>query len=225
MIILRLLILGLLIAATTPETAAHEPSGAMDGPADNYVYQLAAPGTYQLPVIKSAATGMVLDEHGREHELKDLLIGRLTILAFVYTRCADLCPLATMRLAQLRDLATSSFNGNLSLITMSFDPDHDTPQRMAEFGEPWRSEKMSDISWLFLTARNRVSIKPLLAAYNQPVAAPTGDSSAGMGSISHLMRVFLIDDVARIRNIYSPDFLDPRLLLNDLLTLERAQKD
>ena len=33
-------------------------------------------------------------------------------------------------------------------------------------------------------------------------------------------RVFLIDEKVRIRNIYSPDFLDPRLMLNDLLTLE-----
>jgi selenium-binding protein 1 len=35
-------------------------------------------------------------------------------------------------------------------------------------------------------------------------------------------RVFLIDEKARIRNIYSPDFLDPRLMLNDLLTLEAS---
>jgi len=34
--------------------------------------------------------------------------------------------------------------------------------------------------------------------------------------------VFLIDEKARIRNIYSPDFLDPRLMVNDLLTLEAS---
>jgi protein SCO1/2 len=214
-----------LAAAMGVDSAAHESSNEMAGPADHYVYQLAAPGTYQLPVIKPAMGGTVLDDRGAQHELKDLLTGRFTILAFVYTRCGDLCPLATMRLAQLRERADRSYKGKLRLITMSFDPDYDTPQRMAEFSEPWRGTgKAAHIPWLFLTAPSRGAIEPLLAAYNQPLAPIVGKNDAS-GSISHLMRVFLIDDKARIRNIYSPDFLDPRLLLNDLLTLIRAGND
>jgi cytochrome oxidase Cu insertion factor (SCO1/SenC/PrrC family) len=209
--------------ATALTSTAHEPSSAIAGPADAYVYQLASPGTYQLPVIKSAASAVVLDERGHKHELKDLLAGPLTILAFIYTRCADLCPLATMRLAQLRELASPAFAGKLRLITMSFDPDYDTPERMAEFAAPWRAEE-SDVPWLFLTGRSRVSISPLLAAYNQPLA-PQVQTRDGYAQTSHLMRVFLIDDGARIRNIYSPDFIDPRLLFNDLLTLAQSKSD
>ena len=163
---------------------------------------------------------MVLDERGKPHELKDLLRGHLTILAFIYTRCGDLCPLATMRMAQLKDQAQHSAVKDLRLITMSFDPEYDTPERMAAFAEPWReAEALPDNSWLFLTTPSRQAVEPLLSAYGQPLA-PNGDQRDGSGSISHLMRVFLIDDQGIIRNIYSPDFLDPRLLLNDLLTLE-----
>jgi len=224
MILARLAITIMLIAAMTAGSAAHQSSSAVSGPADDYVYQLASPGTYQLPVIKPAAGGMVLDESGRAYELTDLLTGRFTILALIYTRCGDLCTLATMRLAQLRDLAGRALGGKLRLITMSFDPDYDTPKRMAEFAEPWRSAgEGANIPWLFLTGRTRASIDPLLAGYDQPLA-PKADMSSGLGNISHLMRVFLIDDSARIRNIYSPDFLDPRLLLNDLLTLEKDRK-
>jgi protein SCO1 len=209
-----------LIAAMGVESAAHEISRDLAGPADHYVYQLAAPGTYQLPVIKPAMGGIVLDDRGARHELRELLTGQFTILAFVYTRCGDLCPLATMRLAQLRELAGQSYRGKLRLITMSFDPDYDTPETMSAFAEAWRGpDAKGQIPWLFLTAPSRESIEPMLAAYNQPLA-PKLNSSNKLGSISHLMRVFLIDDKARIRNIYSPDFLDPRLLLNDLRTLE-----
>jgi protein SCO1/2 len=69
----------------------------------------------------------------------------------------------------------------------------------------------------------RLAVTIMLIAYDQPLA-PKADMNGGFGTISHLMRVFLIDDSARIRNIFSPDFLDPRLLLNDLLTLEKDRK-
>jgi protein SCO1/2 len=225
MSVAKLLIIAAFLLAMTFPGLAHEGTrhGNVDklsGPADNYVYQLAEPGTYRLPEIKPAAGGMVLDERSRPHELKYLLRKHLTILAFIYTRCGDLCPLATMRMAQLKDQAERSAVGDLRLITMSFDPDHDTPERMAEFAEAWRGpEAVSGVSWLFLTAPSRQAIKPLLSAYGQPLA-PRTEERDGSGSISHLMRVFLIDDHGVVRNIYSPDFLDPRLLLNDLLTLE-----
>jgi cytochrome oxidase Cu insertion factor (SCO1/SenC/PrrC family) len=105
---------------------------------------------------------------------------------------------------------------------MSFDPDHDTPQRMAEFAKLWlNTEEQNQIPWLFLTARSRAAVEPLLAGYDQPLP-PKNDGSDALGPVRHLMRVFLIDEKARIRNIYSPDFLDPRLMLNDLLTLEAS---
>jgi cytochrome oxidase Cu insertion factor (SCO1/SenC/PrrC family) len=148
--------------------------------------------------------------------------GQFTLLAFVYTRCGDLCPLATMRLSQLRDLADQSFKGKLRLITMSFDPEHDTPEMMARFAEAWRGPEVTgSVPWLFLTAPSPEAIAPLLAAYDQPLA-PKVDPKGRSSSIGHLMRVFLIDDRARIRNIYSPDFLDPRLMLNDLLTIDTS---
>ena len=220
---LLLIIAAFLLAMTGPgsthEGTRHGKPEELSGPADNYVYRLAEPGTYQLPEIKPAGGGMVLDERGRPHELKYLLGGHLTILAFIYTRCGDLCPLATMRMAQLKDQAEQSAVRDLRLITMSFDPDHDTPERMAEFAEAWRGPEAVSGTWLFLTAPSRQAIKPLLSAYGQPLA-PRADKGDGSGSISHLMRVFLIDEHGVVRNIYSPDFLDPRLLLNDLLTLE-----
>jgi len=216
------LALGLLAAVAAAPSSAHDSVKQIAGPADHYVYQLAAPGTYRLPVVKSAADGLVLDQSGAQHDLRDLLSGHVTFLAFIYTRCGDICPLATMRMAQLRDLAGSNDGHKRRLITMSFDPDHDSPQRMAEFAKQWGDAEGRDhISWLFLTARNRAAVEPLLAGFNQPLA-PKNDGNAAFEPVRHLMRVFLIDEKARVRNIYSPDFLDPRLMLNDLLTLESS---
>ena len=207
------------LAAMAATSAAHDSARHVTGPADNYVYKLAPPGSYRLPVIKPAPGGMVLDQSGARHEMHDLLAGHITFLAFIYTRCGDICPLATLRFAELRDLAGPLADKRLRLITMSFDPDHDSPQAMAEFAKPWReADEQNRTPWLFLTAPGRAAVEPLLAGFGQPLA-PTVDKNGEFRPISHLMRVFLIDEKARIRNIYSPDFLDPRLMLNDLLTL------
>mgnify|MGYP003416252145 CR=1 FL=1 len=54
MIIAKLgLALGL-VAAATVASAAHDGAKHVVGPADNYVYQLAAPGSYRLPASTAA---------------------------------------------------------------------------------------------------------------------------------------------------------------------------
>ncbi len=205
--------------------AAHEDEITIRGPADAYVYELAAPGTYDLPAIKPAADGVLLDTDGDRRQLADLLRGRLTVMSFIYTRCTDICPLATVRLADLRDLVArdDDLARRVQLISVSFDPAYDTPAVMAEYARNWRSEGATAPPWLFLTPPDAKTLAPLLAAYDQPVAEKPAEDASG-GPLSHLLRVFLIDAEGRIRNIYSADFLDPRLVMNDILTLLEAER-
>ena len=46
------------------------------------------------------------------------------------------------------------------------------------------------------------------------------------GPLNHSLRVFLIDRVGNVRNIYSSDTLDPRLVISDvrMLLMETASK-
>jgi protein SCO1 len=197
---------------------AHDAGTPHRGPADHYVYSLAAPGTYQLPAIKRAGDGEVRDETGKPRRLADLTRGKITVLSFVFTQCADLCPLATMRMAEFQDLvaAQAGLAGEVRLVTMSFDPVRDTPERMAEQAALWRSDAGPD--WHFVTAPDQVALQPVLEAYDQAVIALPGEDDA-QASLSHVLRVYLIDSHGIIRNIYSADFLDPRLVLNDVLTV------
>jgi cytochrome oxidase Cu insertion factor (SCO1/SenC/PrrC family) len=211
-----------LLAVTAPVTAAaHESTLKIEGPADAYVYELAPPGSYELPRIGKAADAALLDGNGELVELGELFKGRLTILAFMYLRCGDVCPIATTRMADLQVLAAEdpALAKRLQLISLSFDPAYDTPARMAEHGQAMRLPDAGAPEWLFLTSEDEAAIAPVLKAYNQPVGrkADPGDPS---GPLAHLLRVFLVDGEGYIRNIYSADFLDPRLLMNDLKTLQ-----
>ena len=60
----------------------------------DYDYDPPAAGSYSLPVIKPAADGALLDSNNKSVQLRDLTRGRITVLSFIYTRCAapKACP-------------------------------------------------------------------------------------------------------------------------------------
>lgn len=215
----------LLAAALAPGAPArghegHRPATGRDTAAPAAAaFPLPAPGSYRLPPIRPAAGGAVLDEAGRRLDLLgDALRGRASVLALIYTRCGDVCPLANADMARLQDLAARDpgLSGRMRLVTLSVDPEHDTPEVMRAFAATWRSPDPAAPAWRFLTAPDRAALAPVLAAYDQRV--DLRPEAAG-GGLSHLFRAFLIDRDGRIRNIYSLDFFDPALVLTDVRTL------
>ncbi|MGM0584582.1 MAG: SCO family protein [Pseudomonadota bacterium] len=215
-------LLTLAAAAALPLCAAASGTHEVHGPADAYVYELAAPGTYSLPVIREAPEARLLDETGAERSLAALFEGRITVLAFMYTRCGDVCPMAAGRMADLQAIAADDGEvaSALRLVSLSFDPAHDRPDVIADYAASLRVDDPGAPPWTFLTAARaeRAAIAPVLEGYGQPVARKR-DPDDPTGPFSHLLRVFLIDGQGRIRNIYSADFLDPRLVMNDVRTL------
>ena len=187
----------------------------------DYDYDPPAPGSYTLPVIKPAADGALLDSDGKPINLRDLTHGRITVLSFIYTRCAaaKACPYATGVLNQLHLLSVDdkTLAKNMRLVSMSFDPDYDTPQRLAAYSENVR-EKKSGCEWRFATAKSRAELESILGAYGQAVDKRP-NAADPQGPLYHILRVFLIDREGRIRNIYSSGTLDPRLVLADVKTL------
>ena len=208
------------------KAAPTQGGGPMQGShSATYVFPLPEPGSYRLPAIRKAAGGRVLAAEDFSLDLAELLSGRIAIFSFIYTRCADICPVATMQLAQLRELAKEhpGLSESLRLVSMSFDPDHDTPAVMHEYGSLWGTTGDGGADWLFLTAADRAALVPILAAYDQAVAPSPIDPGDPTGGLDHILRVFLVDRAGQVRNIYSMDFLDPKLLLADILTLAREE--
>jgi len=187
----------------------------------DYDYEAPVPGSYTLPVIKHAADGEVLDSKGQPLHLRDVTRDRVTVMSFIYTRCAaaKACPYATGVLRQLHQLSSEdpALAKGMRLVSMSFDPGNDTPERMAVYsalaeGQPSASE------WRFLTAGSQAELQPILEAYGQAVDKKK-NALDPTGPLNHTLRVFLIDRDGNIRNIYSSGTLDLRLVLADVRTL------
>ena len=190
------------------------------GDAD-YDYETPRPGSYTLPVVKAAADGLVLDSHGQPRHLRELTQGRVTVLSFIYTRCAapKACPMATGVLMQLyrHSAEDAALAKDMRLVSMSFDPVNDTPERMAAYAR-LAAERPAAAPWHFITARSQAELQPVLEAYGQAVDKKTNPFDP-TGPLNHTLRVFLIDRAGNIRNIYSSGTLDIRLVLADVRTV------
>jgi protein SCO1/2 len=104
---------------------------------------------------KTAAEGLAIggalpdfrltDQDGRVVTAADLR-GKVVAINFIYTRCPlpDVCP----RLAANFAVLARRFAGRVALVSVTVDPDYDTPAVLAEYARRWGADSAT---WLFLT--------------------------------------------------------------------------
>ena len=174
-------------------------------------------GSYSLPEILRVDEHVLISSEGEPTPLLGLASGEAAIVSFVYLSCGEACPLATATLHQLdAELAEDErLAGRVQLVSVSFDPERDTPEALAELRKGLRPKGR----WRFLTARGPAEIAPVLADFGQDaVWIPEQDGHAP-GRLRHVLKLFLVDSEGAVRNIYSTGFLDLRILMNDLRTV------
>ncbi len=180
-------------------------------------------GSYQLPDLGSAGNGSVVDVDGKNLHLHDLFGDKLVLLSFIYSTCNDAsgCPLATAVFYRIKQRLASepALSKQLRLVTLSFNPEHDTPDVMRKYGEGLTGE----LDWRFLTTRSEQLLQPILDRYQQTVQKVFDQQGNFTGTFSHILRVYLIDKNKHLRNIYSVSFLHPDTLINDIKTVLQGQ--
>ena len=220
------LVLGSLVVA--PPLAAEPPAApvVMAPGWAPLAYPPPVPGSYSLPPLGPAADGDVLDTTGRRRRLHDFMGDKIVVLSFIYTHCPDVnaCPLASYVMSGVgKRLGTDPAVGtHVRLLTMSFDPANDDPATMDRYG---RHLVRGDADWRFLAPASAASLAPILAAYDQAVQVATDEAGEPLGTMSHVLRIYLIDRAKRIRNVYSTAFLHVDALWSDVQTLLAEESD
>ena len=182
-----------------------------------------APGSYRLNHIMQAPDGNVLDVDNKPQSLSTFTKGKITLLSFIYTTCSDAkgCPLAYKVFYDLkREIENTPWmHSKVRFVSLSFDPQHDTPDIMRLYGgNQLRSNK--GLQWYFLTTPSYKELQPLLDGFGQDVsveADPKGSSSPR--AFSHVLKIFLIDETGSVREIYTSSYLVSGVVLNDMKTL------
>jgi protein SCO1/2 len=72
--------------------------------------------------------------------------GRMVAIDFIYTRCPlpDVCPRLSANFALLQ----KKFSTRIALLSITIDPDHDTPEVLHEYAQRWHADPNV---WRFLT--------------------------------------------------------------------------
>ncbi|MGZ8192396.1 MAG: cytochrome c peroxidase [Methylobacter sp.] len=190
----------------------------------NLQFTAPEPGTYKLPVLGKAADGKVIDTEGNVISLHNLMGDKVVLLSFIYSTCNDVngCPLATAVFHKIKSRLKKEpeLAAKLRLLTLSFNPEHDTPETMKHYGSGFKEQ---DVEWRFLTTRSEQELQPILEHYQQHIQKVVDAQGRNTGAFSHVLRVYLIDQRKQLRNIYSVSFLHPDTLINDIKTLLLAE--
>ena len=186
----------------------------------SFQYEPPDPGSYQLPPIKAAPAGQLIDHSASPVQLSSLLRGKFSLVSFVYLNCQDTqgCPVAMSTLWQLHGNSKKlpTLRNDLQLVTVSFDPDRDTPEKLNQITQTMQADNeiTSKLQWHMLTSRSPKAISPILGGFGQTIGR-TSDPAV----INHLLRLYLVDRQGRIRNVYGLGSIDPRLIITDVQTL------
>lgn len=100
----------------------------------------------------------VVDQNDHHlHFSSDVLKDRTAVINAFFTNCAAICPITQQTLSKLARSLSSRLGHDLVLISISVDPEHDTPARMRAWGKKFNVGR----GWVLLSG-NKAETEELL---------------------------------------------------------------
>jgi len=180
------------------------------------------------PVLAELPQFSLVDEDAKPVHRDDLL-GKVWIAEFVFTSCADACPRMQSKMKSLQERLTPlSQGGNVGLLSVSVDPERDTPERLQQYAKAFGQRKGQ---WRYLTGDQREVERTVVKGFHIAMAkVPSGSTNADARrpdegadphlqafDIMHGQHFVLVDRMGRIRGFYDAD--DQDAILRDARAL------
>ncbi|QDT48082.1 hypothetical protein Pan258_21220 [Symmachiella dynata] len=157
------------------------------------------------------------ERSGRTVTRADLL-GKPWLACFVFTRCASTCPKVT---AAMSELSHALKDKDVQLVTITVDPDHDTPEVLSRYAEQFRADPDR---WWFVTGDKADTFHLLHHSFGV-AAADNPDGPPGFQVIhsNNIMHVNAEGEVVGKYNAVVPDDVVAlrRVLVNGMETPEK----
>jgi protein SCO1/2 len=162
-----------------------------------------------LPVIGPAPGFTLTSQDGKPVSLVALR-GKVVAVTFIFTGCSSICPLLTQKMVQVQDELGADFGTKVAFVSITLDPEHDTPQALQDYAHAWSAERAG---WSFLTGPPE-TIAEVTRQYGV-FAARKQDG----GGIDHTQLTSIIDAEGTLRVQYLGARFDPDGFRHDLLSL------
>lgn len=168
---------GLVLLATTVPARAQKHDGHTGAPKVN--------ASKPLPIPKLTIPDVeVLDQEGRKQKFHtDLVKDKIVVINFVFTTCRSMCPLLGNNFSRLQAALGERLNKDVFLISVSTDPEVDSPEKLKEWGEKYKAKE----GWTLVTG-DKEQLTPLLEVF-------TGD---GPRKGYHTPGMYIVNDAKKV---------------------------
>jgi protein SCO1 len=149
--------------------------------------------------------------------------GKVLLMTFIYTRCplADFCPRMSRNFAQIDQMlgADPELYRKTHLLSVSFDPDYDTPAVLKSYGSSYTGKytKETFAHWDF-AAPGKADLAPVLRFFDVG-ATPEKDRT-----ITHSLSTLVIGPDGKVFKWYPTNDWTPEQIVNDVKQLVAHQR-
>ena len=147
------------------------------------------------------------DQASRPYGTRELE-GKVWVADFIFTACQEACPLLSQRMQELAR-RTKHLGPDFHLVSISVDPERDTPARLAEYAARYGA---NPVRWSFLTGPAAAIEDAVTGGFKVGMGreAVKGDGGATFWEIFHGENLVLVDRRLRIRGYFpaTPEGLD-----------------
>lgn len=172
----------------------------------------------RLTAMKQSPSFQLQDLEGKTVASADT-DGKVRLVYFFYSFCPDVCMPTTFLLTQVQDALKKKelFGTKSEIISITVDPNRDTPAVLKEFGSKFES-KPDPSGWMFLRGEEAKTHK--LAEDFGIMVIKEKD-----GNFSHSNAILLVDKKGKLRNYYdaSNPELDADHIVKDVVTLSKEK--
>jgi protein SCO1/2 len=162
----------------------------------------------RLPKIAPAPEFTLTSQDGAPTALADFR-GKVVAVTFIYTACADTCPVLTALMAYVQDQLGRDFGSKVAFISITVDPERDTPEVLKQYAETFGADLNG---WAFLTGAPAM-IRDVARRYGVFASKAEG------GDVDHTFLTSIVDRRGVLRVQYLGVRFNPDEFRHDLLTL------
>jgi protein SCO1 len=165
-----------------------------------------------LPKIAPAPDFALTSQDGAPVKLSDYR-GRVVAVTFIFTLCADTCPVLTPMMSFVQDQLGEDFGEKIAFVSITVDPERDTPAVLKEYAQAFGANLAG---WSFLTGAPD-AIREVTRRYGVFAAKNAN------GGVDHTFLTSIIDQRGILRVQYLGVRFDPEEFRRDLISLLQEQ--
>jgi protein SCO1 len=150
------------------------------------------------PRLMPIAAFELVDQDGRAFGSAQLA-GRPWVAGLAFTSCTSVCPMLTSQMANVQRRLASE-GARVRLVTLTVDPEVDTPERLREYATRYEADLSS---WSFLTGEPARVRQTIEQSFRRPIGAR--QELPGGYDILHSGDLMLVDGQGVLRGLYRTD--------------------